>query len=172
MRSAAPQPRASPAGRIGGPARSGFTLVELLLVLALLGLIVTVTLTGARAIAQASGEADAESAALNAIGAARRAAVTTGQVVVLHAADDALTWSGGRQTLPPGDTRVLLLPAQRGNAFLIGGDVTEEPITEVRFYPDGTCDAFRLQFKRKDGSKVVAIDPWTCATLDAPGAKS
>jgi prepilin-type N-terminal cleavage/methylation domain-containing protein len=147
----------------------GFTLVEIILVLALLALVATVTLTGSRAIAQATGEADAESAAISAISAARRAAVTTGQIVTLHAEDKALSWAGGTQDLPPGDTRVLLLPPQRDALMLIGGQASEEPIAQVRFYPDGTCDGFRVEFKRKQSSKIVSIDPWTCATLQSPG---
>jgi prepilin-type N-terminal cleavage/methylation domain-containing protein len=151
----------------------GFTLVEMILVLALLALIATVTITGASTIAQATGEADAESAVQTAIGAVRRAAVTSGQTLTLHATDSAFTWNGGQQDLPRGDTRVLLLPPVRDAAVLIGGQLSEEPITDVRFFPDGTCDAFRVQFKRKDASKFISIDPWTGATLQAsPDQKS
>jgi prepilin-type N-terminal cleavage/methylation domain-containing protein len=147
----------------------GFTLVETILVLALLALIATVTVTSTRIISEATGEADAESAVQTAIAAVRRAAVTSGNIITLHATEDALSWDGGSQNLPPGDTRVLLLPPERDALVLIGGEAAEPPITQVRFYPDGTCDGFRIQFKRKQGSKIVSIDPWTGATLQSPG---
>jgi len=147
----------------------GFTLVEIMLVLALLALVASVTVTGTRAISEATGEADAESATQTALAGVRRTAVTTGKVATLHAAEDALSWDGGSQSLPPGDTRVLLLPPQRDALTLIGGQVSEEPIAQVRFYPDGTCDAFRVEFKRKAGSKIVSIDPWTSAPLQGNG---
>lgn len=160
--------RARPVGLVGDRVAAGFTLVEMMLVLALLALIATVTLTGARAISQATGEADAESAVQTAIGSVRRAAVTSDRIITLHAAENALTWEGGEQALPQGDTQVLLLPPLRDAAVLIGGQLTEEPIAQVRFYPDGTCDAFRVQFKRKETSKFVSIDPWTGASLQSP----
>jgi type II secretory pathway pseudopilin PulG len=141
----------------------------MILVLALLGLIATVTIVGANTISNATGEADAHSAVQTAIAAARRTAVTTGNVVTLHATDKDWTWNGGAENLPAGDTRVLLLGPQQDALSLIGGEVSEQPITTVRFYPDGTCDSFRVEFKRPHGGEVVSIDPWTGATLQSSG---
>jgi prepilin-type N-terminal cleavage/methylation domain-containing protein len=144
-----------------------FTLVEMMLVLALMALVATVTLTGTRALSESSAEGDAESAVQNAISGARRAAVTTGHSVLLRTSDKDLSWDGGSIALPPGDTKVFLLPAQRDALALIGGQAVEEPIKQVTFFPDGTCDAFRVEFKRPQGSKIVAFDPWTGAPLEA-----
>jgi type IV fimbrial biogenesis protein FimT/type IV fimbrial biogenesis protein FimU len=144
-----------------------FTLVEMMLVLALMALVATVTITGTRALSESSAEGDAESAVQNAISSARRAAVTTGHSVFLKASDKDLSWDGGSVALPPGETKVLLLPAQRDALSLIGGQAIEEPIKQVQFFPDGTCDAFRVEFRRKQGSKIMAFDPWTAAPLEA-----
>lgn len=130
-----------------------------------MALMVTVTLTGARLISDASGEVDAESAVKSAITAARRAAVGTNSVVTLHLKDDTLTWDGGSQALPAGNTHVHFLPPERASLSLVGGQIAEESIPLVRFYPDGTCDAFRVEFKGKEGAKIENIDPWTGAEL-------
>ena len=33
------------------------------------------------------------------------------------------------------------------------------------FYPDGTCTAFRVQFRVGANAWQLAIDPWTCAPV-------
>ncbi|HVU17472.1 MAG TPA: prepilin-type N-terminal cleavage/methylation domain-containing protein [Candidatus Didemnitutus sp.] len=142
-----------------------FTLVEIMLVLALMALVATVTLTGTRALSDASAEGDAESAVQNAISGARRSAVAAAHPIALKVTDNSLVWEGGSLGLPPGDTKVFFLPAQRDALILVGGEALEDPIKQVMFYPDGTCDAFRVEFKRKQGGKIVAFDPWTAAPL-------
>ena len=137
-----------------------------MLVLALLLLLTTLVITGDRAIAQATGEGDATAAVQSAIAGARRAAVTTGQAVVLHAAPDAFSWDGGgTQAIPPGDTKVFLLPARTDALSLIGGEAVEKPITDVHFFPDGTCDAFRIEYKRGSATTILEVDPWTSSIL-------
>ena len=60
-----------------------------------------------------------------------------------------------------------LAPQSPGSsAVLIGGQLVEtQTIPAVMFYRDGTCSAFRVQFKTRHGVRVFAIDPWTCAPM-------
>jgi prepilin-type N-terminal cleavage/methylation domain-containing protein len=69
-----------------------------------------------------------------------------------------------------GDLTVDFLSAQKcGLAILVGGVVMEsQPIPFVTFYGDGTCTAFRAQFARNGGSHTLSIDPWTCAPVLTP----
>lgn len=146
---------------------SAFTLVETLLVLALIGLLATVTVTGLSAFAQAGNESDAETLAHDAVAQSRRAAVTSGREISLRVTEDrTLQWDGGQIVLPGDGARVRLLPAEREAAVLIGGQLSEEPLPAVKFYPDGTCDAFRLELVRGAARKVEAFDRWTCAPLE------
>jgi prepilin-type N-terminal cleavage/methylation domain-containing protein len=71
-----------------------------------------------------------------------------------------------------GDLTVdFLAPASRsgGNAILIGGVLVEsQSIPYVTFYSDGTCRAFRAQLMRNGGTSILNIDPWTCAPVLTP----
>ena len=47
---------------------------------------------------------------------------------------------------------------------LLDMDTREVPV--VRFYPDGSCDRFRVQIRSGTSApQVIAVDPWTCAPL-------
>lgn len=149
--------------------RSGFTLIEILLVLALLGLISTAIIAGANAIDRLQREdRDAESIALKAIASARHAAVTGDRIVLLRhdTEGNRLVWSDGSIALPDNGETVDFLPPKLESAYLIGGRLQENALPAVHFYPDGTCDAFRLQIRRQQDSRESVVDPWTCSTVD------
>jgi len=59
------------------------------------------------------------------------------------------------------------LPETRDSTYLIGGVLTETTNLErVKFYPDGTCDAFRVEIVETDNRReIIRIDPWTCAPI-------
>ena len=61
------------------------------------------------------------------------------------------------------------LPAQKNSSSLIllGGQAVETGtgLPRVKFYPDGTCTAFRALFRIGASSRSIAIDPWTCAPV-------
>lgn len=149
--------------------RPGFTLVEVLLVIALIALVSSAIVAGAGAIDRLQREsADAESTALAAFAAARRTAVTTAATVtIVHLPEERkLSWEGGAAQLPDNDEEVSLLPPVMESAFLVGGQLQENAITRVRFYPDGTCDAFRLKVRRGTQSRESLIDPWTTSPVN------
>lgn len=84
-----------------------------------------------------------------------------------------LVWSNGLQTanaaFDPADSNVsvqFLQALQGGSLILIAGQVVEtQEVPRVKFYPDGTCTAFRVQFRAGASAWQIAIDPWTCAPM-------
>ena len=82
------------------------------------------------------------------------------------------------------ETRMPFVPAQLAaidflppkspstySAILIAGELVEtrnHPF--VTFYSDGTCSPFRVQLKGRTQTRVLEIDPWTCAPMLAPQA--
>jgi prepilin-type N-terminal cleavage/methylation domain-containing protein len=155
--------------------RGGFTLLEILVVLGIFGLISALVIGTSESMLKAATKEDAENAALDAIASARTQAVLSGQVVELRVDEKAraLDWGTGRTAIA-GEDMVGLLPMERAGAMLIGGRLQETKIPSVKFYPDGTCDAFRLEITRGANRSIQPIDPWTCTALAAtskPGAR-
>lgn len=151
----------------------GFTLIEMLLVLALLGLITTTVITAAGALDRLRNEGqDAETTTMSTITTVRRTAVLEARQVTLtqDVARETLAWDGGQVTLPSGELHVVLLPPVTDSAVLVGGRLQETPIEHIRFFPDGTCDAFRIKVTNGQLNREIVIDPWTCAPID-PAAK-
>jgi prepilin-type N-terminal cleavage/methylation domain-containing protein len=143
-----------------------FTLLEILVVLALMGLISGLLLSGSDTFLRAVAKDDVENTALNAIASARQSAVLAGRQLELHYDETArqLDWEEGRAVLT-GEGDLRLLPAVRTSAVLVGGQAVEATLARVRFYADGTCDPFRLEIIRGEASQILTIDPWTCAVL-------
>jgi general secretion pathway protein H len=152
----------------GRPERGegGFTLLEIIAVIALMGLIAAVLIGGSSTMLKGVSADDVQNTALSAIAAARHSAVLTGRTLELSYDDKArvLDWSEGRAALA-GDGGVRLLPAVMTSSILVGGQLLEAPLTRVRFYPDGSCDPFRLEITRDKAREVLTIDPWTCTAL-------
>lgn len=162
--------------RAGG-GRRGFTLVEILLVLALIGLMGSVLIGGAARLLDTNKEVDPESALLSLFQKMRGQSVETGQIVELVQLPEqkGFLWGAdGLETLPvrPGGPRVTIIKAQTGRASLIGGQMVEEPLERVRFYPDGSCDPLRVEVRKGDTRRVFSIDPWTAAPLPEGGKAS
>jgi prepilin-type N-terminal cleavage/methylation domain-containing protein len=150
---------------------AGFTLLEIVVVLALCGLISALLIVGTRGMLQAVAQDDVENTALRAVARIRNDAVLSRSVMALHLDEKvhSLEWDTGHEALV-GEDRVRLLPPGKLSAVLIGGRVEEAPLVRVRFYPDGTCDPFRLEVIRGTTSRILPVDPWTCLVLssDAP----
>lgn len=155
---------------------AAFTLIEVLLTLALLALLASVFVTGAGQFFNAR-EARPEDDFWSTVAAARTVALNRAETVTLthdaKAGQLVWTWSDGRatQALPASGLR--FLTPRREGARLLGGTVVEDgEIARVRFYPDGTCDAFRVEITTADNRKqTLRIDPWTCApVLGEPAA--
>lgn len=166
-----PQRRAHLAGCGGGPA---FTLLEILLALALLGLLASALISGAVRLVSAAPQSP-EDVFWEAARTARRTALNAEREVRLSfdpkekafVLDDA----GAKRSFPvpdaPRELTIDFLHAQAtGGSVLIGGQLVDTATREdVTFYGDGTCAPFRVQFRTNGPANVIAIDPWTCAPV-------
>lgn len=172
-----------PAAALGGVTRAarrrarGFTLLEILLVLMLIALMGSVMIGGAASLLDVNKETDPEGALLSLMQKMRGQAVERGRVVELVQLPEhkGFLWGEeGLETLPyrEGGSRVTLLKPEFGRASLIGGQLMEEPIERIRFYPDGSCDPVRVEVRKGDTRRVFALDPWTAAPLPSGGTAS
>jgi prepilin-type N-terminal cleavage/methylation domain-containing protein len=158
--------------------RSGFTLVETLLVLAVIALLATLLLPGVNSVLRSIGEEEPARLVWDVITAAREEALTTNRTVTLRqvAKEKLLTWgdeTGLKQRKLPSGVSLQFLQPQEGNTILLGGVLVEaQEVPAVRFYPDGTCDRFRVQIREGTSAPlVVPVDPWTCAPVLPPAGK-
>lgn len=132
------------------PRRAGFTLLEILLTLALIALLAGALIGGSSALISERAPS-AQDVFWSAVRTARKNALNSQRDVALRFDDKAkafvLTFSDGppREIPVPGapaDLAVDFLSAQRtGGLILLGGTVAEtEPLPGgVTFYADGTC---------------------------------
>ena len=158
--------------------RAGFTLLEILLVLALLGLLAGLFISAAGGLTTGKSQT-AEDVFWQAVGEARKQALLAGREVRLTFAsgkkDDpaalVLTLDGAEQRMPfegTDEVQVDFLSLQKSrSAILVGGELVEtQTMPSVTFYGDGTCTPFRAQIRTGGGNtRSLAIDPWTCAQV-------
>lgn len=156
--------------------RRGFTLLEVLLVLALIGLLATVLIGGGAQLLNSQPKSPDE-VFWAAVEEARKMALKSGDDVTMKYVDDkdngkafVLSQNGATKvfSIPqPGDLEVSFLAQQKGgHAILIAGTLVEtQTVDAVTFYGDGTCSSFRVQFFRKGATHIASIDPWTCAPM-------
>ena len=167
----------------------GFTLLEILLVLALMGLLAGVLVGGASQLLNTTPKSPDE-VFWAAVQEARKTALKSESETVMTYVDDpekgkgfVITEGQSSKTFAiptPGDLEVTFLSQQKGgNMIMVGGTVLEtQKLPFVTFYPDGTCSPFRIQFYRNGATHTASIDPWTCAPMlstsdsNNPGASS
>lgn len=153
----------------------GFTLVEVLLVLAMLALFATLLLPGVNSMLAQMDERGPQQLLGESILAARLEALETGRTVELRYDAETRQFSWGAvdtraEALPVGSV-VELFPVETGASILLGGELTEvqDPLRRVRFFPDGTCEPFRIRFTEPGAKpRFLLVDPWTCAVSPAP----
>ena len=150
--------------------RSAFTLIEMLLSLGLLALLSVVLISGVSGFFQLK-EARPDDNFWSAVTSARQSALDHEQVVTLQFDPEKKlliwSWDGANDSLalPVGEVR--FLPVAKSPTQLLGGVLMEtDSMSRVRFYSDGTCDAFRAELVTADQPRrVLQIDPWTCAPV-------
>ena len=155
-----------------------FTLIEILLVLALIGLLTSVFVVGVNRMLE-TPPVTAEGAFWAMVTEARRYALqheinvrmtfdeTT--TSLLATADDGTVLPA---VVAPTGTKYVFQPgltASTASSGLGSSLVTDTPLTAIMFYSDGTCSLFRLQVEGggfgMNAAQIVQIDPWTCAPL-------
>jgi len=110
----------------------------------------------------------------SAVTSARQMALESEAPVTLHfdAKAKQLIWAGagGGSSVDLDVESARFLPTERGNTKLLGGVLMEtDELTRVQFYPDGTCDAFRVELTATNRKQMIlTIDPWTCAPILLP----
>lgn len=150
--------------------RRGFTLIEILLVLALLSLLVGLFIGGASDFFRAQ-EKSMSDIFWDSVQAARLQAVEGDRTIEMRYDEKKhqLRWGAGETAASaawPGKG-LEFLPAERGDTVLIGGQLKEtSKMQVVRFYADGCAENFRAQLTGPDGRiSYVEIDQWTCARI-------
>ncbi|MBI2515978.1 MAG: hypothetical protein HYV95_03600 [Opitutae bacterium] len=166
-----------PCGSAAVRRESAFTLFELVLALALMALVGVLFVDGAGGMFQRRAKAP-EDSVWAAVSSARAAALQRDSEVSLRfeARERSLRWFLGDAerslgAVPVPDADVEFLPVTSNAKILLGGELAETGRLEaVRFYPDGSCDAFKIQLSPDTGARaLLRIDPWTCAPVfDAP----
>ncbi len=168
------------------PSRSAFTLLELLLAIALIALLATALIGGSVSLLNEKPTTPAE-VFWQAVHAARKGALQGGFVqtgAIQNApevqlafddkqkafiADDGTTQQTFAIPKATSDLGVLFVVPETGESALTvaagnaAGDAT--PLAHVSFYGDGTCTPFHVQFKNKGMTREIAIDPWTSAQM-------
>lgn len=151
--------------------KGGFTLVEVLLVLALLALVGSVLLPAAGALFPRSDGGSPEDTVAETLQLVRRETVVSGRGLTLRydPKSQCLVWENGTSRPLGTEARKMTVefvrPRSGGSSVLIGGRLVEtDTVPLVRFFPDGTCDPVRVQLRPAEGeARVLTIDPWTCA---------
>jgi general secretion pathway protein H len=168
--------RRCPAERHDWNTSRAFTLLEILLAIALMGLLAAVLVTGGVNLLSEK-PATPEAVFWKAVQQSRASALTVERAVQLSydAKNQAFVLNDGvaPQSLPVPPSRDLtvdfLSASPGGSSVLIGGELVDtKTMPAVTFYPDGTCSAFRLQIRNGGAAHVLNIDPWTCAQVLAP----
>ena len=162
-------------GGAAAPSGRGFTLLEILLALALMGLLAAVLVTGSVNLLSEK-PATPEAVFWKAVQQSRAAALTAEREVHLSfdakemafVVDDGASAQKLRVSVSATkELTVDFLAASPGqSAVLIGGAlVSTQTVPSVTFYPDGTCGAFRLQVRTGGPAHLLNIDRWTCAQV-------
>ena len=149
-------------------------MLEILLVLALVGLIGALLAAGVARVFS-NDHPTPEDVFWQACRSAQKLASLSEHEVSLSfdAQEKKLVWGNGQETAAAafdtagGVVGVQFLQAQKGGSLiLVAGQVVEtQEVPRVMFYPDGTCTAFRVQFRVGANAWQLAIDPWTCAPV-------
>lgn len=162
-----------------GKLRPGFTLLEIILALAVIGLIATV-LIGGSARLLAAKPMTPDDVFWSAVHRARKMALTEGKNITMSFDAKAKNFVLSDGTAAPVTINVPNVSLDMGADFLPGGDapssaaliggqlVETQTIPSVMFYADGTCTPFRMQLKNQNGAHQIKIDPWTCAPILTP----
>jgi len=152
------------------PGRQAFTLLEVLLAIALLGLLASLFITGGSDLFRAR-ERTAADVFWQAVQAARLQAVQEDVTVRLryNEKDHQVVWSsvGSSHELDWPGKNLEFLPVEQSDTILLGGQLAGTGrLKVVRFHADGGVDRFRAQLTDAAGQITrLELDTWTCAPV-------
>ncbi len=133
--------------------RRAFTLIEVMIVVAIVGLMAAISAPSLLAMIQKDGMRKAVSDVTDLLSSARAAAILTGQTidVSFRPADNRLDSSIGKSvTLPDGI-------AMEGIGINLM-DFSETEVSRVRFFPNGTCDELTLVLHSGDDWRKITLE--------------
>jgi prepilin-type N-terminal cleavage/methylation domain-containing protein len=159
--------------------RSAFTLLEILLVLALIGSVSSLVIISIGSIARTTPADALEGAFWGAMRDARETAMRTrrAQEITFDAEELRFVVEGGgfsstesvgvERTSDSEKFEAVFLQVLPTNTFTLlrGRLVTEREIGSMLVFPDGTCQPVTVEFRFPGGTRRLPIDPWTCAEL-------
>lgn len=159
--------------------RPGFTLIEVLLVLALIGSVTGLFLMSLDSIARTTPGDSLEGAFWAAMRDAREAAVRTRRTQAITFDPDGLQFvvtGGDTQSVSAvnrdgitdaADVGVFFMQVLPTNSFTLlrGRLVTEREIPAMFVFSDGTCQPVTVELRFPGGPRRLPIDPWTCAEM-------
>lgn len=162
-------------------ASRGFTLLEILLALAIIALLASVLVGGSAALLNDRTATPTE-VFWKTVQACRKTALKTGQDVRLGFEPKEKKIHSLRRfrdrrhhprvSDPPTQRRPRLHVshhAKGASMILLGGVAVEtQTVSFVTFYSDGTCSPFRGQIQKNGAVTTLGIDPWTCAAVLTP----
>jgi len=150
--------------------RRAFTLLEVILAIALLGLMASLFITGGSEMFRARQRTMAD-VFWEAVQAARLEAVQGDATVVLRYDEKAkrILWgaTGDGHGLDWPGRNLEFFPTETRDSILLGGQLVDTGrLPAVRFHADGTTDRFRVQLTDAAGQiSRLELDPWTAAPV-------
>ncbi|MFT3829539.1 MAG: prepilin-type N-terminal cleavage/methylation domain-containing protein [Opitutaceae bacterium] len=170
-------------GAAGARRRRGFTLFEVLLVIALIAVAGTMFLVSVESLGRSSPADEFEGAFWRALAQGRERALATRRTVELRWNEEArvfvLSGLAGATTVgieskeKPELFGATFTEEVAANDFVLvrGELVTRRATPMVRLFPDGTCQPFQVELAfGENNRRRITIDPWTGAEmLDAAG---
>ncbi|HEX2860732.1 MAG TPA: type II secretion system protein [Lacunisphaera sp.] len=152
------------------PGRRAFTLIEVILAIALLGLVASLFITGGSEMFRAR-ERTMTDVFWEAVQAARLEAVQGDTTVTMRFDEKSrrILWgaTGDAHGVDWPGRNLEFLPMESGGSILLGGQLAGTgKLGAVRFHPDGTTDRYRVQLTDPTGQiSRLELDPWTTAPV-------
>lgn len=143
------------------PAEQGFTLVEVLVVVALMGVSATIVVSGFQSYARSAEHSGTRSDVVSALRAAHQRALTEATVYCVRFAADNKSWTTYRGTCSAGT--VVKGPEDVGGAQVSLSDVSflhsdgSSGSRDVEFTARGTASKGSLKVVRSDSSKTYTV---------------